>query len=59
MQLGLRSLTKLFLGVELDKSSSVRRSNWDAEVLTPQQVKQQAASELNPLTTALCIDIDG
>jgi len=38
MQLGLQSLTKLFLGVKLDKSSSVRCSDWEAEVLTPQQV---------------------
>jgi len=39
MQFGLRSLTKLVLGVDLDKTSSVRRSDWEAEVLTSQQVK--------------------
>jgi len=38
MKLGLQSLTKLFLDVELDKSSSVRCSNWEADVLTSQQV---------------------
>ena len=53
MQLGLWSLTKLILGVDLDKTSSVRRSNWEAEVLTPQQVKQ--SHTLTLLTTSIII----
>jgi len=36
--MGLQSLTKSVLGVELDKSSSVRCSDWEAPVLSPQQV---------------------
>ena len=37
-KLGLQSLAKLVLDVELDKSSSVRCSDWETDVLTPQQV---------------------
>jgi len=38
MRLGLQSLARLYLGAELDKSSSIRCSDWEAELLTPQQV---------------------
>lgn len=46
MQVGLRSLTKVVLGVDLDKTSSVRRSDWEAEVLTSQQVSYAACDAL-------------
>jgi len=38
-QLGLRSLSKCVLGVELDKTLSVRCSDWEAQVLSRQQVE--------------------
>lgn len=39
---GLASLAKEYLGIEMDKKSSVRRGDWNADTLTEEQVNYAA-----------------
>ncbi|XP_048505006.1 exonuclease 3'-5' domain-containing protein 2 isoform X2 [Athalia rosae] len=43
---GLASLCKEYLGIELDKNTTVRRSNWNADTLTQEQVNYAACDAI-------------
>ncbi len=39
---GLRSLSKTLLGINMDKNQAIRRGDWGAAELNPQQIEYAA-----------------
>lgn len=43
---GLASLSKEYLGIEMDKKAAVRRSDWNADTLTEEQIAYAAGDAI-------------